>query len=228
MSKAKLLIVDDDQEMLKMFRTRLADGYEISETSNSETAFVLALQHKPDCIILDLSMPKLTGFELCRSLRDLSATSLIPIFIVTGKPSWMYQAFCLKLGATEYFEKPVDFVCLRERLAEVVKQRRPERRAQRRLRLGMILKLKVIDEKRNRQEFLTVSEDVSGEGFLCACSAELPPDGIVEVSVMRGGLEHKVGRARLVRVEQPSTPARRYGFQFIEKPCNWILSNNGS
>ena len=225
---AKILIVDDDQEMLGLFRTRLADGYEISETSNPEAALILALQQKPDCIILDLSMPKLTGFELCRTLSSLSATSLIPILVVSGKPSWMYKDFCLNLGAREYFEKPVDFISLRERVAEAVKQQHPERRAQRRALLGVMLKLKVMDETGNRQEFLTVTEDVSAEGFLCACSAELQSDGIVEVSMMGGGPERKVGRARVVRVERPGTLVRRYGFQFVEKPCNWILAENDS
>lgn len=106
---AKLLIVDDDPTQLDLYRTRLADSYEIIQSTDSEAAFALAFQHKPDCIVLDLSMPNFSGFELCRALATLSSTSLIPIIVISGKPAWMYKDFCLSLGATEYFEKPVNF-----------------------------------------------------------------------------------------------------------------------
>ena len=223
---AKLLIVDDDPAQLNLYRTRLADSYEIIDTCNSEAAFALALQHKPDCIILDLSLPHFSGFELCRALGLLSSTSLIPILVISGRPARMYEDFCLNLGAKEYFEKPVNFVRLRERLTEVLKHEHQERRFKRRAQLGVMLKLKLIGDNGNRKEFLTVSEDVSADGFLCACPTELCSGAILEVSMIGGGRERKVGHARMVRVEWSGTPAQRYGFQFVEKPKDWIFAED--
>jgi CheY-like chemotaxis protein len=221
---AKIMIVDDDQKMIDLFRSRLGGSHEVTETVDSETALTLAIKHKPDCIILDLSMPGFTGFELCRTLSSLSSTSRIPLVVVSARPSWMYKEFCMNLGAREYFEKPVDFARLREYLSGVTKQQYPERPAQRRAQLGFMLKLRVTEEGGNRQEFLTVSEGVSASGFLCICPADLRPGTIVEVSLTGGGQERRVGLARMVRVDRLGTPARRYGFQFVETPSDWILN----
>ena len=80
----KILIVDDDQSMRRLLRMRLADAYEIIDTGEPEQALSLALEHRPDAIFLDLMMPKYSGFELCQSLRSLSYTCHIPIFVITG------------------------------------------------------------------------------------------------------------------------------------------------
>ncbi len=83
-SMPKLLVVDDDEKMVSLFRARLADSYEIIETGDSEEALALSLKHKPDCIIVDLSLPKVGGLELCRTLTSLSTTSPIPILWSAG------------------------------------------------------------------------------------------------------------------------------------------------
>jgi DNA-binding response OmpR family regulator len=220
----KILIVDDDEGMVSLFRTRLADSYELIETGDSEEALAISLKHKPDCIIVDLSLPKVGGLELCRTLTSLSTTSPIPIFVISARPASTYKDLCLSNGASEYFEKPVDFTRLRTRLSEVAKTQRRERRYQARARLELRLKLKVMDERGNAQEFLTVTEDVSARGFLCPCSGKLEPDTIVEVFVVAGGLEREAGRARVAHVKWSGTPAQRYGFQFVEEPKGWIPS----
>src|ERR1700722_14040533 len=75
----KILIVDDDEATLNLMRTRLSEDYEVICTIDPEQALGLALEHKPDAVLLDLMMPKFSGFELCQSLRSLSYTSTIPI-----------------------------------------------------------------------------------------------------------------------------------------------------
>ena len=64
----KLLIIDDDESVRKVLRFRLKDSYEITDTGSPEEALALALQTKPDAILLDLMMPKYSGFEVCRTL----------------------------------------------------------------------------------------------------------------------------------------------------------------
>ena len=71
----KLLIVDDDDDVRNLHSLRLNDTYETVMTGNPEEALALALEHKPSAILLDLMMPKLSGFEkLCQPFR--SATRL--------------------------------------------------------------------------------------------------------------------------------------------------------
>src|SRR5258708_30899244 len=77
----------------------------------------LALKHKPAAILLDLMMPKYSGFELCQCLHTLSYTSRTPLFVVTGESAERYKTHCLNLGAREFIEKPVDFNLLRPKLA---------------------------------------------------------------------------------------------------------------
>ena len=218
-----ILIVDDDEAMRGLIRERLEDAYKIIDTGNPEGALSLALQSKPDCILLDLMMPEFSGFELCQTLASLSFTRLIPIFVITGEPAARYKDSCMNLGAKEYFEKPLNFGQLRSRLAAVLESKQHERRAEVRVRLRALLKLRGTDISGRKFELLTTTDNVSASGFLCGCHALLERDAIVEVWLRSGGVELQVGRARMVRVEWPNTAWQRHGFRFVEKPHDWIL-----
>lgn len=218
----KLLIVDDDKQMLGLHRMRLADTYEIVETESPEDALGLALEHKPAAILLDLMMPKFSGFELCQSFHSLSYTSLIPIFVITGESAVKYKEHCESLGARAFFEKPVDYKELKLRLVSEIRTKQIERRSQVRVRMRVILKLRGTDAQGKKLEVLTATENVSAGGFFCSCLAPLSKDAIVEV-FLTGAQERHAGRARVVRVESPGTPWQRCGFQFVETTSEWIL-----
>ena len=113
----RLLLIDDDESMRKLLRFQLESSYQITDTSDPEQGIVLALQQKPDAILLDLMMPRYSGFEVCQTLSSLSFTQNIPIFIVSGESSARYEGFCRNLGAKGFFQKPVDFERLRKELA---------------------------------------------------------------------------------------------------------------
>ena len=100
----RILVVDDDDSMRNILRMRLADEYEVIDTGDPELALGLALEHKPDAVLLDLVMPKVSGFELCQNLRALSYTSRIPVFVITGGGVQETKQHCDNLGATAYFE----------------------------------------------------------------------------------------------------------------------------
>src|ERR1700730_15727780 len=106
---SKILIVDDDEAMRGLLRARLTDSYEVFDTGDPDQAMGLAMEHKPDAVLLDLMMRRLSGFDLCQSLHSLSYTSRIKIFIITGKGGVATQQYCKNLGATGFFAKPVDF-----------------------------------------------------------------------------------------------------------------------
>lgn len=218
----KILVVDDDKQMLGLHRMRLSDEYEIIETESPEEALGLALEHKPVAILLDLMMLKFSGFELCQSFHSLSYTSLIPIFVITGESAAKYREYCEELGARAFFEKPVDYKELKRRLAFELGTNRTEQRTHLRLRMRVILKLRGTDSQGKPLDVLAATENVSAEGFLCGCSASLSKDAIVDV-FLTGPLERHAGRARVVRLESPGTSWQRYGFQFLEKTSDWIL-----
>jgi CheY-like chemotaxis protein len=117
---AKLLIVDDDQAMLRLYRARFPEGWELIPTDEPEQTLALALEHKPDAILLDLMMPKFSGLQLCESLHTLSYTSRIPIFVVSGYGAAQYKEQCEKLGARAFFQKPVNFNALKSALADEI------------------------------------------------------------------------------------------------------------
>jgi len=220
----KLLVVDDDDSMRNLLRVRLAGVYEVIDTGDPEQALALALEHKPDAVLLDLMMPRFSGYELCQSLRSMSHTSRIPVFIITGKGGAEAKEHCRNLGATGYFEKPVDFQHLKQRVLQEIQTHRPERRAHVRVRMRVPLKLKGTDSEGNHFEEPTATENVSAGGFLCDCNISLTKGTQVEVYLTSGG-ERFVGRARVARKESASVPWQRYGFHFDEKTADWVLQD---
>src|SRR6202171_2711218 len=99
---------DDEEATPLLLRINLADRYEIIDTGNPEQALAMAMQDKPNAILLDLRMPKYSGFELCRTLNSLTSTQLIPLIIVSGEPGATTKTLCKELGAKAFFEKPID------------------------------------------------------------------------------------------------------------------------
>ncbi len=91
MDLARILVVDDDAALRKLLKERLKDSYEVVDTADATEALSLALDRHPDCILLDLLMPGLTGFELCKTLSSLSLTERIPILVLAEIPSSNFE-----------------------------------------------------------------------------------------------------------------------------------------
>jgi DNA-binding response OmpR family regulator len=218
----KLLIVDDEEAMRRLLQINLADRYEILDTGNSEEALALAMKGKPNAILLDLRMPNYSGFELCRTLKSMTSTQLIPIIIISGEAGATTKLFCKELGATAYFEKPVDFDALRSGLERILRAAQPDRRCEVRVHLRVKLKLRGTDINGKPFEEMSNTENISKSGFLCSCTAPLNKDSTIEVSLISGGTKF-VGKARVLRSEGSDTPYPRYAFQFVQKEGDWIL-----
>jgi DNA-binding response OmpR family regulator len=218
----KLLIVDDEEAMRRLLRINLADRYEIIDTGTPEQALAMALQDKPNAILLDLRMPNFSGYELCRTFKAITSTQLIPIIIISGEAGATTKALCKELGATAYFEKPVDFEALRASLAKVLHTAQPDRRCEVRVHLRVMLKLRGTDINQKPFEEVSATENVSKSGFLCGCTALLNKDSTIEVYLVSGGTKF-VGKARVVRSEGSDTPYPRHAFRFVQKDGDWIL-----
>ncbi len=219
---ARILIVDDEDAFRDVLRLRLEDTFEIIDTGQAAEALALALQHQPDAILLDLSMPAFSGFELCQTLASLSHTQSIPVFVVSGEPAAKYKPLCQNLGAVEYLEKPVDFEELKTRLSVVLQGKQPKRRPEVSVRLRVILKLRGTDAQGIKFETLTTTDEISARGFACGCTTPLKKDALVDVfETSQEG--YYVGQARAVSAEWSDTPFPRYRFQFVGRPRQWFL-----
>jgi CheY-like chemotaxis protein len=218
----KILVVDDEAAVRRLMRLNLSDIYEIIDTGDPEQALALAMQNKPAAILLDLRMPRFSGFELCRTFASMTFTQLIPIFVVSGEAGSTTKALCKDLGATAYFEKPIDFDGLRSSLAQVLGAKRVERRSEVRVGLRVPIKLTGSDANGKLFEEETVTENVALSSFLCGCTAVLAKDSIVQVFLKSGG-EQLVGKASVVRSEANETAYPRYAFRFVEKNGDWVL-----
>lgn len=218
----KLLVIDDDSAVRKLLRFRLKNSYEIIDTGSPEEALALALQEKPDAILLDLTMPKYSGFEVCQAISSLSFTQHIPILIISGESSANYKDFCGTLGARDFLEKPIDFEALEKKLKDLIDGTHNGVRGEPRVRLRVNLKLRSVDAAGVATDVLTATETVSANGFLCAYQPPTSEGVLVEVYLATG--DHQfAGKARAARIEWPGTPGQRVDFSFIDKPTDWIL-----
>jgi len=210
--KQRILVVDDDDAARELIRAYLDDRYEVIDTGDPEQALRMTLECKPRAILLDLSMPGFTGFELCKTLSSLGFTRDIPVFIVSSEDQ-RNKAFCESLGALDYFQKPVDCDRLRARLELVIAGKKPERRAAPRTNTRLAIRLRWKDRDGVSRESRTVTENVSATGFLCGCHEPLEVGTHLEVFFGDEG-EHYMDAATVVRI-QGTGPDRLYGCHFI-------------
>jgi len=121
----RILIVDDNPTNVKVLQTRLAaEGYEVLTAADGEEGLAAARQHTPDLILLDVMMPKLDGFEVCRRLRADAAFPFTPIIMVTAMADSKDVIAGLEAGGDEYLTKPVDHAALAARVRSMLRIKR--------------------------------------------------------------------------------------------------------
>jgi DNA-binding response OmpR family regulator len=81
-------------------------GFEVREAATGEDAVTMARQFKPDCVVLDVNLPGISGFDVCRILRDDPANQRITIVILTGDPASSEKVMAFSLDADDYVVKP--------------------------------------------------------------------------------------------------------------------------
>ena len=111
----KILIVEDEKNIVDILSFNLArEGYTALEAYDGEAGLQLALEQDPDLILLDLMLPKMDGFEVCRSLRKENRST--PVIMLTAREEEADKVLGLELGADDYITKPFS---MRELLARV-------------------------------------------------------------------------------------------------------------
>jgi DNA-binding response OmpR family regulator len=112
---ARILIVDDEPEIVRGLEDNLRfEGYQIASATNGQDALALAQSDAPDLILLDIMMPRMSGWDVCRALREKGIEA--PIIMLTARGEEVDRVRGLELGADDYVTKPFS---LRELLARV-------------------------------------------------------------------------------------------------------------
>jgi len=105
---SKILIIDDDPNGREMLRFRLQKaGYEVVEAADGDDGLLKALR-RPDLVLMDVRMPKLDGWQLCKSLKTEPRTKHIPIIMLTGCSQPIQEVYGRECGADGYLTKPWD------------------------------------------------------------------------------------------------------------------------
>ena len=105
--KRLVLLVDDDEGLRRLIRTTLGtEHFELLQAVDGEEALHLARQQHPDLVVLDVNMPKLDGFEVCRHLKTEPETSGIKVVILSARGADTDRARGREVGADDYFIKP--------------------------------------------------------------------------------------------------------------------------
>ena len=115
MKRKRILIIDDEKGILTTLSLRLKSlDFEVLVCSDGQEGLEMAIREVPDLMILDLILPKLTGEEVCKAIReDMDETlSNLPIIMLTGKDTTADKVVGKVIGANAYLTKPFDFEVL--------------------------------------------------------------------------------------------------------------------
>jgi len=123
MSKHKILVVDDDPDLVRALRLRLrANDYEIATAGDGYSAIAAAHKERPDLIVLDLGLPAGDGFVVLDRLQNSDSLSGVPVIVLSARDPQNNEERALKAGAAAFFQKPAD----NEELLDVIRVSLPQ------------------------------------------------------------------------------------------------------
>lgn len=110
LSECKILIVDDTEENIDILIENLGNEYDISVAMDGETALESLAAEIPDIILLDIMMPDMDGYEVCRHIKENKQLSKVPIIFLTSMTDTDSKVKGFELGADDYITKPFDIL----------------------------------------------------------------------------------------------------------------------
>lgn len=124
MSKARILVIEDEEDILALIQYNLIKaGYRVECVTSGEEGVAKATALHPDLVILDLMLPGINGFEVCRRLRAEPGTADLPIIMLTAKGEDADIVSGLEIGADDYLTKPFSPQVLKARIQAVLRRR---------------------------------------------------------------------------------------------------------
>src|ERR1700678_2640766 len=119
---ARILVVDDIEANVRLLEAKLtAEYYDVISASDGPTALAMAASEKPDIVLLDVMMPGMDGFEVCRRLKEDPLTRHIPVVLITALDGRADRINGLEAGADEFLTKPIDDIMLFARVKSLTR-----------------------------------------------------------------------------------------------------------
>ena len=135
--KPRILVVDDEPEAVELVEFNLKQaGYSVSTAMDGAEALRKARAQTPDLIVLDVMLPEMDGFEICKTLRNEAATARTPILMLTAKAAELDRVLGLELGADDYLTKPFSPRELLLRIKKILARGQAEEPTKDQLRYG--------------------------------------------------------------------------------------------
>lgn len=109
----KILVADDETQLVEVLKKYLKiRGFDVVTAFNGESCLKVAAKEMPDLILLDVNMPRLNGFQVCRALKENNVTKGIPVIMLTALAEEKYLTEALKRGASCFISKPFSIIDL--------------------------------------------------------------------------------------------------------------------
>jgi DNA-binding response OmpR family regulator len=109
----RILVVDDEKDLVETIKLKLtSEGYEVDEAFDGKQALEKVKQRQPDLILLDVMMPQVNGYQVCRELKKSDKFKQIPVVMLTAKAQESDKFWGMETGADDYVTKPFEFDAL--------------------------------------------------------------------------------------------------------------------
>lgn len=124
MAKNRILIVEDEESLLKLESILISSrGYDVTGVMDGKAALIEVKRKKPDLVLLDVMLPELDGFEVCRRIKEDSETSDIPVIILTAKKTAQDHLRGQQCGCDAYITKPFKSSRVLEAINEILEKK---------------------------------------------------------------------------------------------------------
>ena len=218
MDKKTILIVDDERINLNLLITALKEEYDVKVAKNGKQALKLSKTNKPDLMLLDILMPDINGYDVCKTLKEDPDTKEIPIIFITAMSDSGYETKGLDLGAVDYITKPICIPIVKSRVKHHLEREHYKRHLEEvvALRTEELIKAKDNAENANRAK----------SDFLMNMSHELrtPLNGIISGAKLITICESKQELEELQNIIELSS---KNLLQKIEQILDYARSKDG-
>ena len=160
----KILVADDEPDMLRFLKSQLAPHYQVIEAVDGNQAFEKACQFLPDVVLLDMMMPEKDGLQVCRELRARTSTKRIPVVLLTARADEDTKLQALASGASDFLPKPFSTTELHVRIKNLIESHEYQRQL---TRQNQILEA-TLEQLKETETQLVQSEKLASLGRMSA------------------------------------------------------------
>jgi putative two-component system response regulator len=186
----KILVVDDEPSNIDLLtRVMVREGYDVVSAANGELALVAVARERPDIVLMDVNMPEVNGFDVCRQLKRDAATRLLPVILITGLSASEDRIRGIDAGADDFLSKPFSIDELRARVRSLTRLKRYTDELE--SAESIILSLALTIEARDPY---TSGHCERLARYAVALGGHLGLDEEQRVALYRGGFLHDVGK----------------------------------